>query len=194
DSARTGPCPTPGRRARPEVRRRCRPSPLRRPADTAWPSSGSGARAGAPPAARSRWTARAPRRPWPPPSAELLQDKRSKVLTAFLEVAVLVVAGAGRREKDGFPRAGFGARLHHRALEITAPAHGHASGLQRSGELVRRLADEIHGRAAPRHQRRQGREILLLSAPAGDQVNPARVGLERDDRAGHVGGLGVVHI
>ena len=60
-----------------------------------------------------------------------------------------------------------------RALQIAGSRSGTPVALERRGELAGGLADQVHGRAALGDQRRQRREVLLLAAPARDQVDAA---------------------
>ncbi|HUJ33765.1 MAG TPA: hypothetical protein VLW51_01045 [Solirubrobacteraceae bacterium] len=86
----------------------------------------------------------------------------------------------------GRPRHVYG------VLDIPGPVQPYVGALERIRQLAGRLADQVHRTAAGGHQGRQWREVLALSSAAGDQMDPARERLQRDDRAGDVGRLGIV--
>ena len=122
-------------------------------------------------------------------------DQRAERITPDLEVAILVVGRAGRRQQHD--RSSPRRRPHRIArrrcdgdIERAAAVVRHLA-LQRGGELLRRLADQV-GLGDAREIAGQAGDAALLRLAADDPVDVAGEGGERRGGAVGVGRLAVV--
>src|SRR5437588_9694181 len=132
------------------------------------------------PARRRDAVAPATSGPSPERPLELLHEA-AEMIPAGLEVRILVIARAGRREQDGLTRACGRRGGGDRALQVAHLMDGGTRGGESVLELAGRLADEVDGPAALGHHRREGREVLVLAAAPRNEVHPAPIAPQRDE-------------
>src|SRR5205807_6622343 len=92
-----------------------------------------------------------------------IRDELAEALAALLEVAELVIAGAGRRQQHDLPPAGQAPGDADRAFEVAALGHARADPLERGADAGGVLADEVDVGAGARHVVAQRLEVLALA-------------------------------
>ena len=112
-----------------------------------------------------------------------IRHQPPEILAALLEIRVLVVARARRREEDDVA----GLRLRRGELDRAGDASPRdvrtAGGVERRRELVRRLADEVDRLDVRRKLARERREVLSFGASAEDEPQRRVVGRDTATRA-----------
>src|SRR4029453_5995618 len=92
-----------------------------------------------------------------------------QVLAALLEIGVLVIAGARRRQKDDVARLRLGC-CELDGMGDRARARVRTPGsIERWGELVGRFAHEVYRLHVLRQLARERSEVLALGPPAEDE-------------------------